>query len=115
MSSPTVTTNFVPQRATATELNGAVTINATATGSSPAPACSGLNPSTNWMYCDRKNSAPNIAKNTSVTATDAAENRGFLKNETSSIGSGVCSSHRMNAPSVTNPTTNAPTTTGAVH
>ena len=49
------------------------------------------------MYWLRKKIEPNIAKNTSVTAIDAAEKRGFLKKLTSSIGSGVWSSQRMNA------------------
>ena len=33
-----------------------------------------------------------MAKNTSVTAIDAAVNRGFVKKRTSSIGSVACSS-----------------------
>ena len=55
------------------------------------------------MYWLRKKIDPNMAKNTNVTAIDAAENRGFLKKLTSSIGSGVWSSHRMNATSIAAP------------
>ncbi len=66
------------------------------------------------MYWLKKKSDPNRAKNTSVTATDAAENLGFLKKLTSSIGVGVCSSHTMNAPSSANPPTNPISTLGAV-
>ena len=78
-------------------------MSANATGSNPAPALNGLKPSTNWMYWVRKNSEPNMAKKTSVTAIDAAENRGFAKNVTSSIGSGVWSSQRMNPTSIAPP------------
>ena len=74
-----VTIAFVPKRATRNELVGALTMSATATGISAAPAWSGLKPSTNWMYWLRKKIDPNRAKNTNVTAIDAAENRGFLK------------------------------------
>ena len=79
------------------------------------PAWSGVNPSTNCMYCVRKNSDPNNAKNTNVTARDAAEKRGLAKNETSSIGFGTCSSHATNATSSTAPTTKAATIRGDVH
>ncbi len=38
------------------------------------------------MYWLTKNNEPNIAKNTSVIAIDAAVKRGFLKKVTSRIG-----------------------------
>ena len=38
------------------------------------------------MYWLTKNSDPNMAKNTNVTAIDAAVNRGLAKNPISSIG-----------------------------
>ena len=60
------------------------------------------------MYWLRKNSDPNMAKNTKVTASDAAVNRGFLKKRTSSIGCGLCSSHSTNEVSSTTPMANAP-------
>ena len=60
-----------------------------------------------------KKSAPNIEKKTNVIAADAAENRGFLKNETSSIGWSECASHVMKAASSSTPITKAPTITGS--
>ena len=52
------------------------------------------------MYCVTRNSEPNSAKNVSVTAALAAENRGLRKKPRFSIGCAWRDSHRMNAPSV---------------
>ncbi len=48
-----------------------------------------------------------------MTAADAAENRGFLKNDTSSIGWSECASQAMNATRDSTPITNAPMITGS--
>ena len=93
--------DFVPNRATSFALSGAATMSAAATGMSAAPALSAEYPSTNCRYWLTKNSEPNIAKNTSVTATDAAVNRGFGEERTSSIGWSVMRSQRTNAVSST--------------
>ena len=41
---------------------------------------------TNCRYCVRRKIEPNIAKNSSMMPRLAAVNRGFLKNDVSSIG-----------------------------
>src|SRR5262245_52501249 len=111
---PNATTNLVPMRPTSSGLSGAATTNAAATGSRRTPDCSASYPRPNCKYWDRKNSAPNIEKNTNVTAADAAENLGFLKNVTSSIGWSERASHTMNTASNTTPIANAPRITGSV-
>ena len=53
-----------------------------------------------------------MAKNVSVMALLAAEKRGFLKNDMSSIGVGVVRSHTMNPTRRTTPMTKPATTVG---
>src|SRR3954452_23451721 len=74
---PVTTTRLVPHRNTKRGAFGAATIMPTATGAAMSPDFSGEYPSTNWKYCVRRNVEPNTANVTSVTVTDAAENRGF--------------------------------------
>ena len=58
---------------------------------------------------------PNSARNASVIAPLAAENRGFSKNRTSSIGLEHLSSHTKNPTRIAPPTTNPPRTVVDVH
>ena len=55
-----------------------------------------------------------MAKNTSVTATDAAENRGLAKKRTSRIGWSVWRSHSVNAVNSTTAATKQPTMSGSL-
>src|SRR5882757_2073635 len=64
----------------------------------------------NWLT---KNSEPNIAKNTNVTATDAAVNRGLAKNDTSRFGAGQRRSHSTNAVGSTTAAMNDATISGS--
>ncbi len=59
-----------------------------------------------------KNRAPNMAKNTRVTATEAAVNRGLAKNETSRIGWSQRCSHNTKAARSTPARTKAPAMVG---
>ena len=95
-SMPVTTTRFVPNHCTALDDSGAMTISANANGSVRSPASNALYPSTNCRYCVARKMKPNRAKNTSVTFTLAAVNRGLAKNRTSSIGSSMRRSHHTN-------------------
>src|SRR6187399_593505 len=66
------------------------------------------------MYWLTKNSDPNMAKNTKVTAIDAAVKRGLAKKPSSRIGWSVCRSQNTNDVSDTTATTNEPITSGSV-
>src|SRR2546423_10753654 len=69
----------------------------------------------NWKYCVSRNVDAKNPKNVSVMVADAAEDRGFLKKRTSSIGRGVCDSHHANNPRKTAPPPTHVVTTGANH
>ena len=72
--------------ACARALNGEITSMHMAQGRKRTPVSSGEYPSTNWKYCVMRNVDPNIAKKINMIPELAAENRGFRKNCTSSIG-----------------------------
>src|SRR6266508_791 len=84
--SPVATTALLPTRSTNLGLSGATIIIGIANASSRTPVSSAEYPSTNWRYCVSTNNDPSIEKNVSVIAALAAVNRGFLKNDRSSIG-----------------------------
>src|SRR6476659_215231 len=115
MTIPVTTTRLVPQRNTNRGAFGAATIIPIATGIAISPDFRGEYPSTNWKYCVRMNVEPNTANVTSVTVTDAAENRGFSKKRRSSIGSRVWSSHAAKRPPHSMPTAKPIRTLVAVH
>ena len=56
------------------------------------PAATGEYPSTFWRYSDRKNTEPNMAKNTAAATTLAALKVGMRKNDSGSIGDSRCDS-----------------------
>ena len=109
---PNMTTRLVPNRLTRPGANGDASIIPTATGVIMIPALSGLYPSRNWKYCVIRNVAPNDAANVSVIVAEAAENRGFLKKRTSSMGFGLWASHAANPTTKTAPTTMGTSTRG---
>lgn len=78
------------------------------------PVDRALNSSTNWKYWVKRKVAPNRAKKTSVMPALAAVKRGFLKNDTSSIGWSVWLSQRAKSPRSPAPTTNPATIVGSV-
>ena len=92
ISGPMVMNHREPNRSDSRPARGATTRMTTEKANSRMPAATGEYPSTFWRYSVRKNTVPNMAKNTAAASMFAAAKVGMRKKDSGSIGDSRCDS-----------------------
>ncbi len=106
-SGPIVMNHREPYRSDRRPETGATTRMTAENANSRIPAPTGEYPCTFCRYSDRKNTLPNMAKNTAPATTLAAANVGIRKKASGSMGDSRCDSTKRKVASNTAATANA--------
>ena len=92
INGPTVMNHRDPYRSDSLPARGATTRMTTEKANNRSPAATGEYPSTFCRYSVRKNTVPNMAKNTAAATTFAAAKVGMRKKDRGSMGDSRCDS-----------------------